>query len=286
MSPAAPVTIELDERGVPLSHYPVPGTGTSQPRRSIVAIAEKGLDYAAKSAHHEFPSLTSYLWEPAKDARMAPATVGEPAPREGMLACAEWLANEAVPLDDAVVWRYDYPSYHGTSAGWRSGHAQGQAVRLLLHTWQETGQPEWRELAARAVRAFGIPVADGGFTLRLARRRWWYAKFADATSDEQFVLNGMLFALLGLRDAASHDLPNASLAHDYGSRAVRSMLRRYDAPGGSLYDLGGKRASLHYHRIHLQMIDALPSISSGFTARRILQRWRTVDTGAARGGEW
>jgi hypothetical protein len=280
------VSIDLDELGRPVSHYWTHEHGVTETRRSIVAIAEKGLHDAAIAGYDHSPALTSYLWSLNADARVASPSTPSVDPMHSMLACAEWLAASATPLGDAVVWRYGYASYHNTSEGWRSGHAQGQAIRLFLRVADATKCEKWRDLAVQAVKAYGISVDQGGFTLDLGRRRWWFAKFADSESTERFVLNGMLFALRGLVDAADAGIPEARVPLRRGARAVRALLPRFDAPAGSLYDLAGKRASAHYHRIQTELLSELPTTTRSRRLRALERRWRAVDVEGARGGVW
>lgn len=280
------VSIDLDELGRPVSHYWSRQHGVTEARRSLVAIAEKGLHDAASAGYGHPPALTSYLWSPDADARVVRPSTPSVDPFHSMLACADWLAASAIPLGDAVVWRYGYASYHNTPVGWRSGHAQGQAIRLFLRVADATNDEKWRDLAVRAVKAYGIPVDQGGFTLDLGRRRWWFAKFADTMSTEQFVLNGMLFALRGLADAADAGIAEATVPLRRGARAVRALLPRFDAPAGSLYDLAGKRASAHYHRIQTELLGELPSTTRSRRLRVLERRWRAVDVEGAQGGVW
>lgn len=278
--------IRFDDDGVPVSEYaPIDGIEVGT-QRSIVAIAEMGLHYWNQLHPDDPPIVMSYAWSPERDIRVsASASVDA---RRGLLACADWLLGNATELGAAVVWRYQYPSYYGTPAGWRSGHGQAQAFRLLLRAYELSGETAYRDAAIAAVRAFGIPTADGGFTEVMPRRRWWYAKFADVASTEPQVLNGMLFALVALDDAnRALKYRHARRAFRRGAAAVVHTLPRYSLGEWSAYDRSGKRASAHYHRVHVLLLEQLAEISPRFRTRRVSRlrrQWSAADTSHARGG--
>ena len=288
MTPAPPVSIRLDADGIPVSDYaPIDGM-TVGSGRSIVAIAEMGLHYWNLAHPQHSPILTSYSWTSGQDSRVATPSERPVDASEGLLACANWLLEHVEPLDDSIVWVYDYPSYCRTQPGWRSGHGQGQAIRLLLRAHEQTGEPAYRDAAVAAVRAFGVPIEHGGFTRRLSGRRWWFSKFADRSSTEAFILNGMLFALLGLDDASrSLDSAHATYAFAQGARAVGRWLPRYGRGTWSTYDLAGKPSSAHYHAVHVSQLALLADASRLFRGRRVTRvrrTWGEANTSAAMGG--
>jgi hypothetical protein len=67
----------------------------------------------------------------------------------------------------------------------------------------------------------------------------------------------MLFALIGLSDVSTAGYPEARAIFEKGIEAVLKYLPRYDLGDWSSYDILGRRASVHYHKIHIAQLDLL-----------------------------
>jgi hypothetical protein len=282
-----PVTITLDDKGVPLSDYGRLNGVEVGVQRSIVAVAEKGLDFWNRLYPDRPHVLLSYSWENGRDWRTANGGAVETEPASGMLNCAKWLMENADTLAGCTVWRYRYPSFYGTKPRWLSAHAQGQAIRLLFRAYDETKIVEYREAALSAVHAFYITIELGGMTERLSDDHWWYHKFADLNSTRPRVLNGMMFTLMALHEVYAHcGLVEARDLFERGALAVIKTVDLYDQGEWSAHTPDGRPASSHYHLIHCRQLAWLDLVMPTQKISNIVSRWQRGDTSKAMGGSW
>ena len=159
-----------------------------------------------------------------------------------------------------LLWCYDYPFAYAPRAGWGSAQAQAVGVQLLLRA-SELKDASYSAPVERLLRAFDVPIEDGGLLDNSDSQVPWFEKFASLDSQRPKVLNGMLFALLGLHDVAQRTgLESARRQFDVGLRSLLRVIDRYDLGNWSAYDIQGKPASEHYHRIHVQQLDLLSRI--------------------------
>lgn len=248
--------------GVPYSDY---GTyhGLEIGRQtSVLSVAERGLWYWDTFGFGRTPdqSLLSYDWTRyPKDRSCNP--VDRHAAGEMMAHCADWLLRSLRPRGDFLVWEYPYPMSYGTRPGWCSAHAQTVGMQFLVRMRELLGDPAYTAPLPGLLRAFRVPVIDGGLLDDTDEGVIWYEKFAAPANQKPKVLNGMLFAVIGLQDIAARtgDAQAGLLARN-GLDAVRTSLHRFDLGNWSAYDILGKPASLHYHAIHIRQLALLHSI--------------------------
>jgi heparosan-N-sulfate-glucuronate 5-epimerase len=163
-------------------------------------------------------------------------------------------------------------------APWASAIAQGQAMSLLARMYVLTGQRRYLEAARKGRRPLTRPVARGGVLASL-RNRPWYEEYP--TRPPSFVLNGFMFALLGLYDLTMVDpAPNTSRLYARGLHSLAASLPLFDAGGASLYHLarqpraGRFVAPARYQHLHVKLLAALASISPRAALARYRDRWR------------
>lgn len=283
----AATVMTLDDDGVPVSDYGTMRGVYVGPQRSIVAVAEKGLDYWSRSNKSVPAPILSYSWEPGRDLRTVDGLDSPVSDADGFLNCSEWLMDNAHLGDGYVVWKYAYAAFYGTKAGWRCAHAQGQAIRLLIRAYETTQEARFADMASMAVRGFGVAVKDNGIAETFKDGSAWYHKFADEDAQKPYVLNGMLFGLLGLLDAVNHMHDDA--AEEYlaaGWKAVDQRISDYDQDGWSAYNIDGRPTSMHYHEIHCRQLDRLLQYRSMPSVEAVLAKWSSEDVSTATGGRY
>lgn len=261
----------IDEKGIPISDYGYVNGVYVGKQRSIVAVAEKGLDYWNKYqlGGANDTGLLSYDWEKfPENKENTPKNATEA--RRMLLNCADWLLEHATSYGDYMLWEYRYPSFYNTNPGWRSSQAQAMGISLLIRTYELTSDPKYLNCAERSLRAFYVSVEDGGVTDKESSEGWWYDKFADAECKRPKVLNGMMFALLGIHDFyVKENNKDAKFLFDKGVIALKKSLPKYDAGNWSYYDRLGKLAPQWYHNIHIRQLDLL----YGITKESIFKRY-------------
>lgn len=106
---------------------------------------------------------------------------------------------------------------------------------------------------------------------------WWYEEYVadNVGAEESRVLNGMLFALIGVYEYYKYtDDADAKLIFDKGINNVKENLAKYDdGKGSSYYDI------LHtppdkYHLIHVDLLNKLYDITGEEIFREYSEKWR------------
>ena len=151
--------------------------------------------------------------------------------------------------------------------GWYSAMAQGQAMSLLVRAHAQSGQRRYLDAAVRALSLFDVQSADGGIVAKFMDQYVWYEEYP--TIPPCFVLNGFMYALIGLYDVAAtapvgDDGQSTALRlYSSGIASLRRMLPLFDTGSGTVYDLrhltlGGaaapNRARWDYHATHVNQL--------------------------------
>lgn len=191
-------------------------------------------------------------------------------------AMAEWLVENQEEWRNGIgawVYRYDSPFY-GPRAPWISGMAQGEAISLLLRMSQLGQRATYEGAAQRAMRAFVYPVSESGVVQAFPDGAPAFEEYP--TSSPSLVLNGFLFALLGVRDYALHfsDVPSQQM-FELCIAGLKKNLARYDTGHWTLYDLhpSGRLANARYLRIHVQLLRIMAAITGDDFFASVACRW-------------
>jgi len=163
---------------------------------------------------------------------------------------ADALAARGVPDHGAL--RFEYLFSFGTGrAPWTSAMAQATAAQALARAFHATHRRRYLDAARGAYRALirgAVRAPDG----RVGR----FAMYSFAPDER--ILNGELQMLVALHDFAR-------IARD--ARAERLFVRlaggeldavsRYDTGAWTLYEQGGREATVHYHALATRFAGAL-----------------------------
>jgi hypothetical protein len=250
-------TIVIDESGIPWSDYGEYNGLSIGRQRSVLAVAERGLYYWNKfKLGSGQPVLLSYDWS-RYPANKGNEPNGSEAAKDMLRNCADWLLDHISDRSSFVVWTYPYPFSYNTSPGWRSAQTQAVGLQLLLRQYALSQDSRYLRYFDGLLNAFNVRVEDGGVLDFDSAGIPWLEKFADATNAKPRILNGMLFALIGLCDVIAAGFPQARAIFDMGIESVIKYLPRYDLGDWSSYDILGRRSSLHYHKVHIAQLDFL-----------------------------
>jgi heparosan-N-sulfate-glucuronate 5-epimerase len=260
----------VDAEGIPYSDYGVYGGLHIGRQRSILAVAERGLWYWNEFLRGEEPPvLLSYDWTrwPENSGEFRPS--GEDEAGRMLVRCSDWLLASIRRCDGFSVWAYSYPFSYGTAPGWRSAHAQAVGAQLLVRTAEITGDAAYVAPLGDLVAAFPVDVGDGGLSTRTEGGNLWFEKMADAGNQQPKVLNGLLFSVIGLMDVGERaPSPAATELAGRGVEAALELLHEFDLGDWSAYDIHGRRASPHYHAIHIRQLAILSAVDREFAACR------------------
>ena len=244
--------ILLDDSGIPIVDYGyIEGIYIGE-QRNPVAICQKAFEY-----------LEDY-------------EEGNESSRRLFLNCVDWLVDNSVKHNNYAIleYRFDQPVYNMTSP-WRSGLAQGQALQVLCRAQDILNDRDYLDMAKKLLNSFFLEVENGGVTYKSIKDGWWYEEFADEGGLESRVLNGMMYALLGIHEYYEYTKDSdAKFLFDQGIIALKATLHNYDMNGGrSYYDILG-RFSAGYHKIHIQQLNELYDITNEEIFRNYHDRWK------------
>jgi heparosan-N-sulfate-glucuronate 5-epimerase len=181
---------------------------------------------------------------------------------------ADWLVqNQSVD----GIWYYNFDFDVGgmdvtLPAPWASAMGQGQAISLLTRVAHATGMRAYLTTALNGLKPLEREVRDGGLTDDLFGHPM-YEEYP--TTPPSHVLNGFIFTLLGLYDL-SVAVPDSDATRLYaqGVETLDFALPLYDTGAISAYHLGHLTrpprpvyTSLYYHRLHVQLLHAINSIT-------------------------
>lgn len=168
---------------------------------------------------------------------------------------ARWLTDVALP------------QYHNPGP-WQSAFSQGRGINILLRGYQLTRDKKYAELAEKALIPFTLPVAEGGVTSFTQ----WGPVYEEYTAKmPTLVLNGMIFALMGVYDFVRVFPQNETARQIFndGITTLKNILPEYDLGYWSRYNLctadwhpAVDPATIQYQRLHVAQLQLLFKITS------------------------
>ena len=174
--------------------------------------------------------------------------------------CADWFVANIKDKGDYGVWEYTciQPVYD-IKPPWISAIAQGEAISVLLRAYQIFNNEEYLTTAKKAFNSFkrtDIVYLDEDKNI-------WYEEYPNQPHNH--VLNGFIFALLGLfdfyrlnKDSESFELWTG------GIKTLEKNIGLYDSGYWSRYDLLYKRiVGDDYHNIHIYQLTPMICLFSG-----------------------
>lgn len=195
--------------------------------------------------------------------------------RRSLVSTANWLVTNAVTHNNYSIYEYKFPwPTYNLIPPWHSGMAQGKALQALIKAHETTGDYKYLVTAKKILNSFFVEVSDGGVTYKIRGDGWWYDEYASRGSNYSRVLNGMMYALLGIFDyyRYTHDV-NAKFIFDKGVTALKDNLYRYDDNGYSYYDLVHTSAGV-YHNIHIDLLGHLFDETREDVFKKYHDRWQ------------
>ncbi len=238
---------QTDERGVP---FIIESTIGKQ--RNPVTVCNRALGYYNKFRQGDSSQLILFL------------------------NCSDWLIENLTRKNNYAMlpYNYNWPNYHMT-APWRSGLANGVSLQVFVKAHEATGDQKYVVAAKQILNSFFVDVKDGGVTYLSNDRGWWFEELSDNNGYVSRVLNGHMFALLGIHDyfIYTHDSA-ANYLFKQGLLGLKNNLPKYDiGDGHSFYDLVGTPANVKYHLIHIDLLDRIFKITGDPVYRFYSDKW-------------
>lgn len=232
------------------------------------------VDWNGRSVHHPLHVLDhgeAALARAAESGRTAEA-----------LNVYRWLKDALVVAGDAAYVPYDFDwEINGCTAPWKSALAQGRALSFLRRL-KEANLVNGVELAVQARligNSFLVPYEAGGIyvTAGSCPGRWYLEYPCDAAaSRKDFVLDGFLYALIGLDDyARAFRVESGRAAFEQGVAALKCLLPSYDVDNWSLYDLERRITSPKgYHSLQTDLLGELARRTNDPELQRFWRVWQ------------
>ncbi|CAH2274534.1 D-glucuronyl C5-epimerase [Pelobates cultripes] len=213
-------------------------------------------------------------------------TISTTAHTAAFFSASDWLVRnqDAKGGWPIMVTRKLGEGFKALEPGWYSAMAQGQAISTLVRAYLLTKEQRYLESALKATAPFKLNSEKHGVKAVFMNKYDWYEEYP--TTPSSFVLNGFIYALLGLYDlketAEEKQGKEASLLFERGMESLRAMLPLYDTGSGSIYDLrhfmlgtAPNLARWDYHTTHINQLQLLASVDGSPIFKDFARRWKT-----------
>ena len=187
--------------------------------------------------------------------------------KQQFLALSNWLVKNQ---DENGGWD-TWGIMKGQTLLKYSAMTQGEALSVLSRAFKLTDDSRFKQTAEKAVNLFWVSVKDGGITYFENGK-----VFLEETPAQprNTILNGWIFSLFCLYDF--NLIFDDSRVTDMFERSIRTLaqhLPEYDNGYWTYYDSRKHLASPHYHRLHINQVEALCLISDKPVFKEYHQRW-------------
>jgi hypothetical protein len=199
----------------------------------------------------------------------------EPHTLEVLKRCIAVLDAEKASEGDACVWwHHAYEPKYGIEPPWASAMAQGEAISLYLRMYQALGDESLLDTAVRSYRFLAVEQGEGGVRRYDDAGDLWLEEFP--SKEPSFVLNGFVYAVLGLYDLY-RVTGEAAVKADI-KRCLATLTRnlhRFDVGYWSLYDLRRRELVRYYYQknVHVPQMEVLYRLTGDPIFEEYRARW-------------
>jgi putative cell wall-binding protein len=191
------------------------------------------------------------------------------ADKAAFLTQTRWLVSHQEPDGRWLFWF----KWGGQPIPWWSGMAEGVGMSALLRAYSITDDPTFLAAVFRARTTFERDTGNqgvAGYVFLGSKKYLVYEEYLHGYA--QNVLNGWIFGLAGLYDAATY-LADPMASNDLnkpdrGFAALKALLPYYDMGNWSLYNVtstegggSGFVAKVTYHQLHIGQLRWVASIT-------------------------
>jgi hypothetical protein len=194
------------------------------------------------------------------------------------LNCINWLAANIKQQDNYALYVFNWkqPFYDSVGVPWTSGMTSGRAIEAFTDAYLLYRNEQYLHHAAALLRGFYQPIQSGSFTYK-EPGGWWYEEYADTNMHTPRVLDGHIYALLGVRKFWLHT-KNDSAAYIFqqGVNSLKIHLPAYDMGNGwSYYDAYNRISDKKYHVLLTGLMKELWTITKDPIFDEYYNNWNT-----------
>lgn len=249
-----PNRFEIDEQGIPYVNYGTINGSLIGRQRNPVTVSQKAMTYC-----------DDYIRN------------GDAVSKHYLINNANWLVDSAKKHNNFSILEYSFPwPIYNLPTPWRSGMAQGEAIRALTKAHKVTNEQKYLDGAKLLLNSFFVEVECGGVTLKTTDHEWWYEEYAHEKGLVSRVLNGMMIAVLDIYSYFGYtNDEDAKLLFDNGVTGLVHNLHVYDFNGYSYYDVLKRPAGQKYHGIHVSLAKQLFDITNQGVFKEYHEKWKS-----------
>ncbi len=241
----------------------------SIPNYAKIIVDEKGIPYVHYVAYNDIKAGDQYnatiVANYAIDYYKLITENNDSATKDKFLHCIEWLAGNMSYKDQYALFEFKWqqPYYDSVLVPWTSGMTSGRAIEAFTGAFKLYHSQKYLDNAMALLRGFYQPIQSGGFTYKEAKG-WWYEEYADTNMHTPRVLDGHIFAILGVHKfwlATKTD--SAAFIVQEGILSLKNHLPGYDIGNGwSYYDAYHKKTDKKYHQLLTSMMKELAATTN------------------------
>jgi hypothetical protein len=242
-----------DERGVPFVYYPEQNGITAGKQYNATIVTNYALNYYK-------------LYK----------STGDTTARAKFFHCILWLDKNMSRHGNYALYEFNWrqPWYVSVGVPFTSGMTSGRAMEAFISAYDLNPSAHYISNAKLLLNGFYLPIDSGGFTYK-SPTGWWYEELADTAKQSPFILDGHIFAVLGVYkywQLTKSD--SAAFVFRQGISALKEKLPSYNAPGyWSYYDKYKKLSDKKYHRILTGQMKRLWQITNDDFFKTHYQQW-------------
>lgn len=244
----------IDSQGIPYTYYPKQNGITPGNQYNATIVCNYALNY--------YDSLKQN-----KNAGM----------QLRLMHCVQWLQQNMERHKEYALFRFHWqqPWYDSVKAPFTSGMTSGLAMQLFTKAYPIFKDSTLLTDASLLLRGFSVSIDSGGFTYK-EPDGWWYEEIANSSKHTPRILDGHLFALLGLYDYYQAGGDASALYYfKRGAASLKQALPAYDAGNGAIcYDTYCKHADKKYRQIITGQMERLWKITSDPVFNYYFLKWR------------
>ncbi|CAH0555986.1 unnamed protein product [Brassicogethes aeneus] len=257
--------------------------------RDLIIDLQKGLSYLDKDkSKHKIPRSKLKIVQIVLQGSGAldNLTLSSSEHIQQFYDAAEWFVRN----QDGKTGGWEIPvkrklaaGFRDLQPGWYSSMGQGHAISLLARAYHHSGgDTRYLNAALNGLKPFRVPSSKGGVLATFLNKYHWYEEYP--TKPASFVLNGFIYALLGLYDlkviAPPGEADEAEFLFNDGMDSLRNMLPLFDMGSVTSYDL--RHFTIHtapnlarwdYHATHVNQLLLLHTIDSDPLFAQTAERW-------------